>query len=289
MAEHTQRNSDAYGKRGTEKRTPGKGRRPALLLLAGALFFAACGGKEAVYELNSGSTGTVGESVEAADLEEPAKEAAQPGGEKRAGEDGGSSETDGGDTAGGDAAGGDTQTGADTGDTAEPPAGETGEGTRTASEADGRIYIYICGAVAAPGVYPMEPGSRVYELIEAAGGLLAEADERLINQAGLLEDGQQITVYTKEETAAGLGAEQKAPEAGAAGSADSSGEAGDRVNLNTAGKEELMTLDGIGEARAEAILKYREENGGFRSIEEIMEIDGIKEKLFEKIRDRIEI
>lgn len=142
------------------------------------------------------------------------------------------------------------------------------------------VVIYICGAVASPGVYTLPEGSRVYELIEAAGGLLEDADNRVLNQAEVLQDGQQIVVYTREEAA-----DLPVPDSGAGTVVSNEG----KVNLNTAKAEELMTLSGIGEARAHAIIAYREQNGGFRSIEEIMEIEGIKEKLFEKIKEQIEI
>lgn len=147
-------------------------------------------------------------------------------------------------------------------------------------EQSAEVVVYICGAVASPGVYTLPDGSRMYELIEAAGGLLEDADNRVLNQAEMLQDGQQVVVYTKEEAV-----DLPVPDSGAGKSASN----GEKVNLNTARAEELMTLSGIGEARAQAIIAYREQHGGFQSIEEIMEIEGIKEKLFEKIREQIEI
>ena len=151
------------------------------------------------------------------------------------------------------------------------PAEEQGEEEEPLS-----VFVYVCGAVQKPGVYELPAGSRVYEALEAAGGLTEEADEKSLNQAELLRDGSQITVYTKEEASS-----LPAPAGETAGSG--------KVNLNTAGKELLTTLPGIGDAKADAILQYREENGGFSSIEEIMQIEGIKEKVFEKIRDLIEV
>ena len=151
------------------------------------------------------------------------------------------------------------------------PAEEQGEEEEPLS-----VFVYVCGAVQKPGVYELPAGSRVYEALAAAGGLTEEADEKSLNQAELLRDGSQITVYTKEEASS-----LPAPAGETAGSG--------KVNLNTAGKELLTTLPGIGDAKADAILQYREENGGFSSIEEIMQIEGIKEKVFEKIRDLIEV
>ena len=143
------------------------------------------------------------------------------------------------------------------------------------------IQVYVCGAVASPGVYVLPEGSRVYEAVEMAGGLLESADPKALNQARPLADGEQITVLTVEEVQNGETAEQ-----GAGGSV--SGGDG-KVNINTADADELMTLSGIGESRAKAIIAYREENGKFESIEDIMKIDGIKEKMFEKIRDSITV
>ena len=114
------------------------------------------------------------------------------------------------------------------------------------------IFVYICGAVRSPGVYELPRGSRVFSAVEAAGGMTEEADSRLLNQAGILEDGQQITVYTKAE-AESLPSQEQSARSETAG----------KVNLNTASMESLMTLPGIGEAKARAILDYREEQGGF--------------------------
>ncbi|MGI6056645.1 MAG: helix-hairpin-helix domain-containing protein [Bilifractor sp.] len=152
-------------------------------------------------------------------------------------------------------------------------------------------YVYVCGAVNAPGVYELPAGSRVYEAVAKAGGMTGEADGRSLNQAAPVEDGQQITVYTREEA-------EELRRNGGAGTAQFAGSAGTRpeeesdrakVNINTAGRDELMTLKGIGAARAEAIITYREEHGAFSRIEDIMNVEGIKEKAFAKIRDDIAV
>lgn len=134
------------------------------------------------------------------------------------------------------------------------------------------VVVYVCGAVERPGVYELPAGSRIYEALEAAGGMTEEAFEGYLNQACLLEDGEQLFVPTQEERNA------QEPNAG---SADG------KINLNTATKEELMTLTGIGESKAESIIRYREENGRFQSIEDIMKIEGIKSGVFHKIKDHI--
>lgn len=139
------------------------------------------------------------------------------------------------------------------------------------------IYIYVCGAVALPGVYVMETGSRICDLFQEAGGLTEEAAADYWNQARLLTDGEMIYVPTREE------AVERVPEDWtAAGSQEEQ-----KININTASVEELMTLPGIGEAKALAILAYRKENGKFSSIEELKEISGIKDGVFDKIKDYI--
>lgn len=133
------------------------------------------------------------------------------------------------------------------------------------------IFVYVCGAVAKEGVYELSQGSRVYEAIEMAGGFLPNAAVTEINQAELLEDAMKIYVPTIEELA-------KMQLGG-----------GGKVNINRASKEELMTLPGIGEAKAESIIAYRKKNGSFRKTEDIMQIAGIKDSLYEKIKDLIQV
>lgn len=133
-------------------------------------------------------------------------------------------------------------------------------------------YVYVCGAVNTPGVYPITDDMRVFEAIECAGGFREDADEEWLNLAFPVTDGQQIYVYTIAETQAFVREQADA-----------------KVNLNTATRDELMTLPGIGESKADAILKYRTEYGGFERIEDIMNISGIKEAVFSKIKDDITV
>lgn len=151
------------------------------------------------------------------------------------------------------------------------------------------IFVDICGAVTKPGVYRMPPDSRVYEAVEAAGGLLPEAAGNRVNQAQPLSDGQQIYVPTKEEAekAGAVPAEGAFPEI-KSGENSPVSENG-KVNLNTADAAALQTLSGIGESKAQAILAYREEHGGFSSIEELMDVPGIKENTFLKIKEKIAV
>ncbi|OUN36149.1 ComEA family DNA-binding protein [Lachnoclostridium sp. An76] len=143
------------------------------------------------------------------------------------------------------------------------------------------VYVYVCGAVNAPGVYELKKDARVFEAITLAGGMTAEAAPEAVSQARTVADGEQIYVPTvREVQMQGSGVEDIVT-----GNADVSG----KVNINTAGKEELMTLTGIGEAKAQSILDYREEHGKFGSIEDLMLIEGIKEGVFNKIKEDITI
>lgn len=150
-----------------------------------------------------------------------------------------------------------------------------------------QVYIYLCGAVALPGVYCLAEGSRLYEAVELAGGLTQEADENCLNMARQITDGEQIVILTLDEAAS-------LKEAGAymyptaAAQASAPQEAG-LVNINTATVPELTSVSGIGESRAQAIIDYREKNGRFGSIEDIKNVDGIKDGLFSKIKDKITI
>lgn len=148
------------------------------------------------------------------------------------------------------------------------------------------IFVDVCGAVNQPGVYEMEPESRVFQAIEAAGGLTEDASGTSVNQAQPLCDGQQVYVPTIQEVEEGnfvpAGSDMQETE-------NSTDTADGLVNLNTADAEMLKTLSGIGDSKAQAILAYREEHGGFSSIEEIMQVPGIKESTFLKIKDKIAV
>lgn len=153
-------------------------------------------------------------------------------------------------------------------------------------EDSGWIYVDLCGAVRNPGVYRIKSGSRVFQVLEQAGGCTPEASLETINQADLLSDGQKIRIYTRDEAAQIEENNQK--ESLTSGKTQES-ESDGRININQAGKEELETLTGIGETRAQAILAYREVHGAFSSVEELMQVEGIKEKTYEKLKDQIRI
>ena len=160
------------------------------------------------------------------------------------------------------------------------------------------FVVYVSGYVNNPGVYELSAGSRVIDAIDAAGGYSKEAYDNYLNLASLIADGQMIYVPSEEEVESG------SIERGVASGADGSGVggvtggngggnggnssgSGALVNINQASREELMTLPGIGESKADKIIAYREENGRFSTPEGIMEISGIKDGLYNKIKDKI--
>ena len=135
----------------------------------------------------------------------------------------------------------------------------------------GQIYVYVCGAVNNPGVYCMPPDSRMFEAIEMAGGVREDAGTGHLELAREVVDGQRIYVPTNLEES--LSVLENVTQG--------------LININTATKEQLMMLPGIGEARADAIISYRNTKGGFNSIDELMNISGIKDAAFQKIKERI--
>ena len=183
--------------------------------------------------------------------------------------------------------------------------------------------MFVCGAVAQEGVYELPAGSRVYQAVEAAGGYAADADTSYINQADPVTDAQKLEIPTVEEAKklreeAALAAENRRAETDAesgagpdgaasgqvnpgagqanhgagqmnngAGQADDA--AGRLININTADEATLQTLPGIGAAKAASIVRYREANGGFSSIEEIKKVSGIGDITYENIKGCITV
>jgi competence protein ComEA len=147
------------------------------------------------------------------------------------------------------------------------------------------IYAHVCGAVVNPGVYEAEQGARVVDFIQLAGGLTKEAAADYINQAKSVEDGQRIYVM-KESELENLTLEQRIE--GEEVTRNNTKETSSvLININTASLEELMSLSGIGQAKANSIVAYREKNGKFQTIENLMDIPGIKEGLFQQISHMI--
>ncbi|MDE7000085.1 MAG: ComEA family DNA-binding protein [Lachnospiraceae bacterium] len=163
-----------------------------------------------------------------------------------------------------------------------------GEISPADKDAAPRVYVYVCGAVELPGVYSLRQGSRLYEAVELAGGLTADADENCLNMARQIADGEQVVILTQEEALALREAGAYAYPPGDAAQGVSAQDPG-LVNINTATVTELTTVSGIGASRAQAIVDYRERNGRFGSIDDIKKVDGIKDGLFSKIKDKITI
>lgn len=157
------------------------------------------------------------------------------------------------------------------------------------------VYVYICGAVKSPGVYILEGEPRIFDAVEAAGGFTLDAATDYWNMAGMLVDGDMIYVPTLEEaqdrnwdaTQAIPSAKEESLEKGIA-PAEKETQDG-KVNINTADLNQLMTLSGVGNAKAQSIIDYRVQNGPFMCIEDIMNIPGIKNGLFEKIKNDITV
>ena len=149
------------------------------------------------------------------------------------------------------------------------------------------LCVHICGAVVTEGVYSLPDGSRVADGIAAAGGFTEQADTTYHNLAARLADGQKVYVPTVEETRKLPVTERTEPAGEWTGEDHSPDTATGKVNLNTADIAELMTLSGIGEAKAKSILQYREKVGLFQSIEELKKVSGIGEAMFERVREEI--
>ena len=181
----------------------------------------------------------------------------------------------------------------DLGDSGQPDSEEHGSGKPDSGQIDSgqpdstqpsaaMVYVHVCGEVGQPGVYGLPEGSRVYEAVEAAGGIMDGGAADYLNLAETLRDGMKLEVPSESQV--------KEWEAqGIKPAADPEAKTRSMVNLNTATREELMSLRGIGESRAEDIIRYRETYGGFQSIEDIMNVSGIKDAAFEKIKDSITV
>lgn len=143
-----------------------------------------------------------------------------------------------------------------------------------------RLYVDISGCVESPGVYEVEEGTRLFQLIEKAGGLTENADIEGINRAETVSDGQKIIIYAESEEAQRAGGTVNDKERSASNG---------KININTAGESELQDIPGVGPVTADRIIVYREENGRFSSIEDIKNVSGIGEKTFEKLKDHITV
>lgn len=201
---------------------------------------------------------------------------------------------------------------------------EVQDDARTAADMQNRVTVHVCGAVKKEGVYTLPAGSRIRDAVEAAGGFAGDADKSYLNLAMELEDAWQIRIPTKKETEAlrtlqgdsgpndssnqgvvffgvstgldtafivkgGASSDESAKDPTGQKSVQGSGAETDRINLNTASKEELMKIPGVGEAKAQRIIDYREQNGRFEMVEDLMKVPGIKDASFQKMKDYITV
>ena len=142
---------------------------------------------------------------------------------------------------------------------------------------DEKIFVDVKGAVKHPGVFETTKDKRVKDLIEEAGGLLDDADTSTLNLSQKVKD--QMVIYVLKHG-------EKPKQISDDGSSSSNS---DVININTANKEQLMKISGVGKTKAEAIISYREKNGDFKKKEDITKVRGIGKSTFEKIKDKIEV
>jgi competence protein ComEA len=135
------------------------------------------------------------------------------------------------------------------------------------------IFVHILGAVASPGLYELRDGDRAVDAIAAAGGFTDDADQTQLNLARFVSDGEQIIV----------------PVVGAEPPVAAGVDAGGKVNLNTADQADLESLPRIGPAMAQRILAWRDENGRFTSVEDLLSVTGVGEKTFEGLKDLVTV
>ena len=147
------------------------------------------------------------------------------------------------------------------------------EHTETATEETEQILVHVCGAVQIPGVITIQSGARVNDAITMAGGMTSDADTDYLNLAAVLCDGEKVYVPTVEEVLRWEVQQGR----------------NELVNINTADEIQLCMLPGIGESKAKDIIMYRKENGEFQTIEDIMKVPGIKDSLFQKIKELIDV
>lgn len=162
-----------------------------------------------------------------------------------------------------------------------------GPSTRPSQGGGGQAYVHVAGEVRRPGLYRVPASARVAVALERAGGPTRRADLATVNLAARVEDGRQIVVPRAGAAAATAGA--PGTDAGTApAGAGAAGAGGARISLATATVEQLDTLDGIGPTLAKRIVEYRDSHGGFRSVEELRQVEGIGEKRFAALRDAVQ-
>lgn len=152
-----------------------------------------------------------------------------------------------------------------------------------------KIYVHITGEIKYPGVYEMENGDRVFQLVEKAGGVTENADISLINLSKKLIDGEKIVIFAKKAIIDTGSLSSSTNQSNNSISTNSSVNVSNLININTASQKELEELPGIGPTLSQRIIDYREKNGYFQTIEDIKKVSGIGNKKFEAIKDLITV
>ena len=155
---------------------------------------------------------------------------------------------------------------------------DSGELNETEVSVSTDIFVHVTGAVAKPGVYATEVGSRVFDIVAMAGGFTKKADQASVNLARLVSDGEQLLVFERAISSNTATATSNAPTGLMAGTL---------VSLNRATQSELEELPGVGPTLAQRIIDWRSANGGFKSLEDLLEVGGIGDKLFAGIQGKV--
>lgn len=153
------------------------------------------------------------------------------------------------------------------------------------SETPVEYAVYICGAIKYPGVYHFKEAARVCDVVEAAGGFTKNAAKASVNQARYITDGEQIEIISRKQW-------KKSRKQGKNTTSSDNGAASQdngKININMATETELMALSGVGQSKAKAIIDYRTQSGAFSSVEDIMKVPGIKEGVYNQIKDSITV
>ncbi len=152
------------------------------------------------------------------------------------------------------------------------------------------IFVHVVGSVQAPGMVELEAGQRVSDAVQAAGGFTPEADQLSVNLARQVEDGEQIVVGSVQESTANSSSAQSSSSSSSEQSSETgTSAASGKVNINTATVEQLTTLKGVGEATAQKIIDYRQQNGSFKKIEDLKNVSGIGDKRYAALKDSITV
>ncbi len=170
---------------------------------------------------------------------------------------------------------------------------KTTHGETTQSNTD-YIYVYITGCVKNPGVYRLGKEERLTSAVELAGGFTYEASEECVNLASKLEDGEHIKILSKKQykkISEGAAKDNKLSDSNECVTIDNINASNNSnlININTASKEELCSLAGVGEAKADSIVEYRDTKGFFKKIDDLKNVSGIGDAVFDKIKDSITV